>query len=70
MTNLPHNISRSAFRKGEYVLHTTHGAQRVIRTGTTWRTAGLLSLAGKGVWLVARTLKELGAKAEKKELGQ
>ncbi len=63
MSNLPHNISRSAFRKGEYVMHAA-GAQRVIRTGTTWRTAGLLSLAGKGVWLVARTLKELGAKGE------
>ena len=63
MPALPSNISKSAFRKGEYVAHCC-GAQRVIRSGAGWRTAGLLSLRGTAVYRSARTLAALGATLE------
>jgi len=60
---MPHNISKSAFRKGEYVGH-CRGAQRILRFADGWRTCGLLSLAGTAVYAKGRTLAELGAKLE------
>ena len=60
MASLPHNISKSAFRRGEYVAHCC-GAQRVLRFSDGWRSCGLLSLSGKPVYRRARTLQELGA---------
>jgi len=60
MPSLPHNISKSAFRRGEYVAH-CFGAQRVIRDGNVWRTAGLVSLQGKPIYRAAHTLRELGS---------
>ncbi len=63
MSGLPQNISKSAFRKGEYVGHCC-GAQRIVRHADGWYTQGLVSCAGKPVYVHARTLAELGAKLE------
>ena len=64
MAGLPHNISKSGFRRGEYVLH-LNGAQRVVRCERGWRTAGLCSLAGGSIFASGRTLAELSANATK-----
>lgn len=54
-------IEKSAFRRGEYVGY-CQGAQRVIRDGAVWRTAGLCSSAGNPVVASARTLAQLDDK--------
>ena len=61
---MPHNIERSAFRKGEYVLY-LNGAQRVVGQSGAWRTVGLLSLAGAPVYAHGATLAELARNAER-----
>lgn len=53
-------IEPSGFRRGEYVGH-CNGAQRIVRDGAGWRTAGLRSQAGAPVFLSASTLAELDA---------
>lgn len=61
---LPHNIEKSAFRKGEYVGY-CNGAQRIRRGGEGWVTNGLCSSQGEAVFAQARTLMELGEKLAK-----
>ncbi len=57
-------IEKAAFRKGEYVGY-CQGAQRIIRGGEGWRTAGLRSSAGKTLSVTAPTLEALGDKLDK-----
>ena len=65
MPALPHNISKSGFRRGEYVLH-LGGAQRVVRSREGWRICGLLSLQGRPLYAgPCRTLAELSELAAK-----
>lgn len=47
-----------SIRRGEYIGH-CNGAQRILRDGSRWRTAGLRSQVGAPVFLSARTLNEL-----------
>lgn len=58
------NISKSAFRKGEYVGH-CNGAQRIRRGGEGWVTYALGSSAGTFTPATAPTLEALSAKLEK-----
>ena len=65
MARLPHNISKSGFRRGEYVLH-LDGAQRIIGKPGDWRVCGLLSLSGRPLYAgPCRTLADLADRAEK-----
>ena len=57
-------IERSAFRHGEYVGY-CRGAQRIVRIGDYWCTAGLRSTEGKAVSAQARTLELLNAELER-----
>lgn len=69
MKNLSH-IEKSAFRRGEFVGY-CNGAQRIIRNGAGWKTAGLRSASGVPVNASGRTLEELNSKlAEIAEKGQ
>jgi hypothetical protein len=53
------NIDKSATRKGEYIGY-CNGAQRIVRGGQGWRTAGLVSSAGITTYATAQTLFQLG----------
>lgn len=41
--NLPNNIEKSGFRKGEYVMHTGTGCLRIEKGGKGWRVCGISS---------------------------
>lgn len=62
MKNLP-NISKSAFRHGEYVGH-CKGAQKIRKGGEGWETYGLASTEGSVVKVTAKTLTELSKKLD------
>lgn len=72
MARLPHNIDRSGFKRGEYVVYAKAGVtsytMRVRRGGKGWETyyhePNARQAGGVFTYMTARTLAELGAIAE------
>jgi hypothetical protein len=58
---MPHNIEKSAFRRGEYVGYGKLGPYRIRRIGNNWVAHSANMRVSESGTITRRTLAEIGA---------